>query len=37
MQHAFDELATGNGRAFMDRLDDDVRWTIIGSTAWSRT
>jgi ketosteroid isomerase-like protein len=27
----------GNGRAFMDRLGDDVRWTIIGSTAWPRT
>lgn len=37
LQHAFDELATGNGRPFMDALGEDVRWTIIGTTAWSRT
>ena len=37
MRHAFDELASGNGAPFMDRLSDDVCWTIMGSTAWSRT
>jgi uncharacterized protein len=37
MQQAFDELANGNGRPFMDLLGEDVRWTIIGSTAWSRS
>ena len=37
VQDAFDELATGNGERFMDRLGGDVRWTIIGTTAWSRT
>ena len=37
MRDAFDELARGNGRPFMDRLGDEVRWTIIGTTAWSRT
>ena len=33
----FDETAKGNGRPFVEALADDVRWTIIGSTAWSRT
>jgi ketosteroid isomerase-like protein len=37
MQEAFDELATGNGKPFMDLLGEDVRWTIIGTTAWSRS
>jgi ketosteroid isomerase-like protein len=37
MQRALDELASGNGAPFMDRLGEDVRWTIMGSTAWSRT
>ena len=37
MQNAFDELATGNGQLFMDSLSEDIRWTIIGSTAWSRS
>ncbi|RVX44689.1 hypothetical protein EDD27_7434 [Nonomuraea polychroma] len=34
--HVFTETARGNGRPFVDALADDVRWTIIGSTAWSR-
>jgi ketosteroid isomerase-like protein len=37
MQDAFDALANGNGEPFMDSLGEDVRWTIIGTTAWSRT
>jgi ketosteroid isomerase-like protein len=37
MRDAFDQLANGNGKPFMDRLGEDVRWTIIGTTAWSRT
>ncbi|MBN6053075.1 nuclear transport factor 2 family protein, partial [Nonomuraea sp. RK-328] len=37
LQHVFAETARGNGRPFVDALADDVRWTIIGSTAWSRT
>jgi uncharacterized protein len=37
LQDAFDELANGNGEPFMDRLGEDVRWTIVGTTAWSRT
>jgi ketosteroid isomerase-like protein len=37
MQGVFDELAKGNGRPFVHALADDVRWTIIGDTAWSGT
>jgi uncharacterized protein len=37
MQNAFIELAKGNGKPFVDALAEDVRWTILGSTAWSRT
>jgi ketosteroid isomerase-like protein len=33
----FAETAKGNGRPFVDALAEDVRWTIIGSTPWSRT
>ncbi len=37
MQQVFDELAAGNGQPFMDVLAEDARWTVIGSSAWSRT
>ena len=37
MQSVFDELANGNGQPFMDALADDVRWTVIGTSPWSRT
>ena len=37
MQVVFDELAEGNGWPFVQALADDVRWTIIGDTAWSGT
>jgi ketosteroid isomerase-like protein len=33
----FAETAKGNGHPFVEALSEDVRWTIIGSTAWSRT
>ena len=33
----FAETAKGNGRPFIDALADDVQWTIIGTTPWSRT
>jgi ketosteroid isomerase-like protein len=33
----FAETAVGNGRPFVEALADDVRWTIIGSTDWSKT
>ncbi len=37
MRAAFDELAKGDGRPFVDLLAEDIRWTIIGTTEWSGT
>jgi ketosteroid isomerase-like protein len=37
IRHIYAELAEGNGRPFVDNLADDVPWTIMGSTSWSRT
>ena len=37
MQDVFAELAEGNGRPFVEAMAEDVRWTIIGDTAWSGT
>ena len=37
MKDVFAELAKGNGRPFVEALAEDVRWTIIGDTAWSGT
>jgi uncharacterized protein len=37
LQEIFAQTAKGNGRPFVDALADDIRWTIIGQTAWSRT
>lgn len=37
LENAFAATAAGDGRAFVAALADDVTWSIIGSTAWSRT
>jgi uncharacterized protein len=37
LREIFAQTAMGNGGAFLDALADDVRWTIMGQTAWSRT
>lgn len=37
MQDAFEHLARGDGRPFAELMADDFRWTITGTTAWSRT
>jgi len=37
MQNIFSELSKGNGKPFVESLADDICWTIIGSTKWSRT
>ena len=37
LQDVFSELELGNSRPFVESLSDDVRWTIIGTTKWSRT
>jgi uncharacterized protein len=36
MQHAFAELATGNGQPFLDCMAEDFTWKAIGTTAWSK-
>ena len=37
MQRIFDELAKGSGDLFIGSMADDVRWTVTGTTEWSRT
>lgn len=37
VQHAFSEMEKGNSKPFVDSLADGVRWTVIGTTAWSGT
>lgn len=37
LQRVFSETAKGNGRPFVDILAEEVSWTIIGTTAWSKT
>jgi ketosteroid isomerase-like protein len=37
LQHVFAETAKGDGRPFVAALAEDVSWTIIGSTQWSKT
>jgi ketosteroid isomerase-like protein len=37
MQRIFEELAKGNGDPFIASMADDVRWTVTGTTEWSRT
>jgi uncharacterized protein len=37
IQHAFEEMATGNSRPFVELLADDATWTVKGRTPWSRT
>jgi ketosteroid isomerase-like protein len=37
MQEIFAEVANGNGTPFVDAMADDIRWTVTGTTPWSRT
>ncbi|MGA7323943.1 MAG: nuclear transport factor 2 family protein [Rhodomicrobium sp.] len=37
VEEVFNELSKGNGRLFLEAMADDVRWTIKGTTAWSKT
>jgi uncharacterized protein len=37
MQYIYSELSKGNSQPFVESLADDVRWTITGSTRWSKT
>ena len=37
MQHIFAELSKGNSEPFVESMSDDFRWTVAGSTKWSKT
>ena len=37
LKNMFAELAKGNGDALLDALDDDIEWTLIGTTSLSQT
>lgn len=37
MQDIFAERAKGNGAPFRAAMADDMSWTIIGTTKWSKT
>ncbi len=37
LKNMFAELAKGNGGALLDALDDDIEWTLIGTTSLSKT
>lgn len=36
VERIFADLASGDGRAFIDSMADDVCWNIKGGTKWSR-
>lgn len=36
LRAAFEELAKGNAKPFIDLWADDFRWTVTGTTRWSR-
>jgi ketosteroid isomerase-like protein len=37
LQRVFEALAVGDSRPFVDAMADAFRWTIQGTTSWSRT
>jgi uncharacterized protein len=37
MRHIFSELAKGNAKPFAESMADDFRWTVTGTTKWSKT
>ena len=37
VRQIFSELAKGNVQPFLDRMADDFRWTVTGTTKWSKT
>ena len=37
VHYVFTELGEGNSQPFVAAMADDVRWTITGHSAWSRT
>jgi len=37
LQHIFAEMARGNSEPLVTSMADDFRWTVTGTTAWSKT
>jgi len=37
MRQIFSELSEGNSKPLVEAMADDVRWTVTGTTRWSRT
>jgi ketosteroid isomerase-like protein len=37
LQQIFAEMSQGNSKPLVDAMADDFRWTVIGSTRWSRS
>jgi ketosteroid isomerase-like protein len=37
MQEIFSGLSQGNSKLFVESMADDFRWTITGTTKWSKT
>lgn len=37
MQNVFAALENGDGRPFLDALSNEARWSVIGSSPWSRS
>lgn len=37
MQDIFSDLSKGNSKLFVEHLADGVRWTVTGTTKWSKT
>lgn len=37
LQSIFSELSNGNSKPFVESMADDFRWTIGGTTKWSKT
>lgn len=37
LHHIFEELSQGNSEPFVANMADDFRWTVTGTTKWSRT
>jgi ketosteroid isomerase-like protein len=37
MQQIFEELSKGNPEPFVASMADDFRWTVSGTTKWSKT
>jgi ketosteroid isomerase-like protein len=37
MQEIFAEMARGESKLFVERMADDFRWIVAGTSQWSRT